>query len=291
MIITRLATQYRCGCEQGKAEFIQKGILESLNKIIEWKLSQDGKQNDPGEEKELIPGDVIEIKSTTGTKNICAVDSPDRLILIVSETGAFALNRLVENIVNPEIELSEMDTLDLYNVNIEFFKEIPDYVDFSGYSKITVPEQNYYSIIQERILPSKLVGKKFYGKITFSHDLTLGDDVTIWVTTKEVLYDPNEFGGNNPGIVALCFKDVMGYCYQMIDRVPRPTIDWENLCQETSNLIQFLKDYEKILQGMIQSELDRFIEMEDLESSEEGKKIAEYLREIHSGKSVEEIFG
>lgn len=290
MIINRLSMQYRCGCEQGQAEYKETGILESLNRIIEWKQSFDEKKLESGQEKELVPGDVIEIKSTTGTKNVCAIDSPDRLIMLVSETGPLALNRLVENIVKPELELLEMDTMDLYKMDIEFFEHEPDGVDFPGYSKISISDLNYYSIIQERILPSKLLGKKFYLKVTFSHDLTFGEDVTIWITSRDILYDPLDFC-DNPGIVRSCFKDIMGYCYQMMDRIPRPTIDWEELNNDRESLARFFKEYEKIFQSMIQSELDRFIELEGLESSDYGKEIAGYIREIHSGKSAEEVLG
>lgn len=288
MIITRLSTSYRCGCGKGLADYKEIGILEYLNRIIEWNLSTDGKVLEAGQCKDLVPGDVIEIKSTTGTKNICAIESPDQLIMIMSETGALALNRLVENIIKPELELFDMDTMDLYNVDIEFFEHDPDMMDFPGYSKMPILDQNYYSIIQERILPSKLLGKKFYLKVTFSHELTFGKEVTIWVTTKELIYDPLDFC-EKTGIVALCFKDIMGYCYQMMDRAPRPTVNWEDLSKNKEDLIQFFKNYEKVFQNMIQSELDKFIEMEDLNSSDSGKIIAEYIREIQSGKTIEEI--
>lgn len=122
MIIEVLAQKYRCGCEKGMADLVIPGILVKLNAVIEWdfcrfpeeikhekKDSADENSEEIevrtelrdflGEDPELKPGNCFLYKG-----QVIAVDSADRLILVVSETGYGALDRIYEENFKTEFE-------------------------------------------------------------------------------------------------------------------------------------------------------------------------------------------
>lgn len=143
MKIDVLPQKYKVGCERG-INFIKKpGLLDKLNMIIEWpKCSfphvpdhdeerDTGQVDDEGnpitqtvhifKEDRTFLGDDPELKPGNCFKldgQLIAVDSDDRLILMVSETGGFALQRLWEEKILPEIEMVFND-YDIDNVEME----------------------------------------------------------------------------------------------------------------------------------------------------------------------------
>lgn len=134
MVIRIVDQKYKCGCRRGLAEIEQPHILRDLNLIMEWDmcrfpmkrvnereeerdiLDPDGnptgeKQMVPvwdleedreylGEDPELKPGDCFLFEG-----QFIAVDAEDRLVLMVSQTGRGALDRLWEERIKPEMEL------------------------------------------------------------------------------------------------------------------------------------------------------------------------------------------
>lgn len=128
MIITVLTQKYKCGCNRGITALEKPSLLPKLNSIIEWDLCEfptklekkkviikndDGKnveeeqeievedRNFLGDDPELKPGNCFLFEG-----QVIAVDSNDRLILLVSETGHGALDRIYEETIKPEIELT-----------------------------------------------------------------------------------------------------------------------------------------------------------------------------------------
>ena len=128
MIITVLTQKYKCGCNRGITTLEKPSLLPKLNSIIEWDLCEfptklekkkviikndDGKnveeeqeievedRNFLGDDPELKPGNCFLFEG-----QVIAVDSNDRLILLVSETGHGALDRIYEETIKPEIELT-----------------------------------------------------------------------------------------------------------------------------------------------------------------------------------------
>lgn len=128
MIITVLTQKYKCGCNRGITALEKPSLLPKLNSIIEWDLCEfptklekkkvivkndDGKnveeeqeievedRNFLGDDPELKPGNCFLFEG-----QVIAVDSNDRLILLVSETGNGALDRIYEETIKPEIELT-----------------------------------------------------------------------------------------------------------------------------------------------------------------------------------------
>ena len=140
MKIDVLEQKYKVGCERGINYIDKPGLLTKLNMIIEWpkcsfpqefdhdeeretgEINDEGKpvtqvvhifkenRNFLGDEPELRPGNCFKLDG-----QLIAVDGPDRLVLMVSETGGFALQRLWEEKIAPEIEMifNDYDTDDV----------------------------------------------------------------------------------------------------------------------------------------------------------------------------------
>lgn len=163
MIITILAQKYKTGCGRGMAKIDRLHILSHLNMIIEWSkciwpekeeevevenlLGEKGteKRKVPdtkflGEIPELRPGDCFEIDG-----QVVAIDSEDRLVLIVSETGPAALERLWTDVIEPEIDMNFYMTA-VGDVKWEKAekKDIP-----KNYEEVAVP-YNTYKIWKEK---------------------------------------------------------------------------------------------------------------------------------------------
>lgn len=136
MVFEVLSQKYKCGCGRGVNELIKKGILEKINELAEWDLIKfpRTKQHDVeyngetvpvmvedrkflGEEPKLQPGNCILLGG-----QVIAFDGPDRIVLVVTETGGRSLERVYNEWIKPEWELTE----ELEN-QVEF-----DYEDYTG---------------------------------------------------------------------------------------------------------------------------------------------------------------
>lgn len=101
-----------------------KEIIEKIDSLNKTYIKEN--REFLGKDPELKPGNVFEIKPG----QIVAVEDPDTLILIVSETGAGALDRLWKEEISPEIEMffnGGVDTLGITWKLIEKENISPDY--------------------------------------------------------------------------------------------------------------------------------------------------------------------
>lgn len=119
MKVTILNQKYKVGCGKGINYFVRTGILSELNKVIDWSNSsfpkdKEGTENRKflGDEPQLAPGNCFEYSG-----QIIAVDSEDRIVLIVSETGPFALERVVSEVLQPSLKV--MKAVDILRVSPE----------------------------------------------------------------------------------------------------------------------------------------------------------------------------
>lgn len=157
MIITVLNQMYKCGCNRGMSAIEKTTLLPKLNAIIEWDLcefptkiekvkkkimvrneedTQDIEQEIEdevvvedreflGSDPELKPGNCFLFKG-----QVIAVDSIDRLVLIVSETGRGALNRIWEEDIKTELDLkfNNYETNDIsWNVSEDLNNDIKEF--------------------------------------------------------------------------------------------------------------------------------------------------------------------
>ena len=123
MKVTFLADKYRVGSDRGLYAHEKEGILEDLNLVVDlegsvypkkWVETEDGKAYHETEmtkeeffkdrEEKLMPGDMFVYDG-----QVLAIDRPDRLIVCISETGALAVQRFVEEILSAEVKMAKGD--------------------------------------------------------------------------------------------------------------------------------------------------------------------------------------
>lgn len=165
MIIQVLDQKYKCGCGKGMAKLEKPSLLSKLNLIIEWDLctfppkkeneltkskektifedeldengQPTGKQVEKtvpeieedrdylGDPPELRPGNCFLFKG-----QVIAVENENTLVLVVSETGYLALNRIWEETIVPELDFlyngERIDESDGINSELVDKKVLPD---------------------------------------------------------------------------------------------------------------------------------------------------------------------
>lgn len=181
MIIEVLNQNYKCGCNRGLSCLEVPGILNKLNSIIEWDFCKfpikteeldetekvvvgtDDNGNDIVEEKkkiikaedreflgqdpELKPGNVFLFNGG----QVIAVDSPDRLVLIVSETGIGALDRIYEENIETEFSLL-YNNYQIYSGNVEV---VESGITPEGFDLYYSVPYNLYKIWKERYVTGR----------------------------------------------------------------------------------------------------------------------------------------
>lgn len=120
MKVAILKQKYKVGCGKGVNYLDRVGILSALNKIIDWNNStfpSDAGVEDRmflGENPQLAPGNCFEFSG-----QVIAIDGEDRIVLVVSETGPLALERLLSETIQPELKvLKAVDILEVLPENI-----------------------------------------------------------------------------------------------------------------------------------------------------------------------------
>lgn len=134
MIITILGNKYSCGCERGLNDFKNTGILNKLNTIVNfsksyWPLKSVG--NDTWVEDTEILGNPAQLKPGNCflyEGQVIAIDNPDRLILLKSETGSFAINRIYNEVIEPEFKILELYN-NIQSIEIEMLPELEQNAD------------------------------------------------------------------------------------------------------------------------------------------------------------------
>jgi len=104
MLIQALLQKYQSGCNKGIYALQIPGLLNKLNSIIKWKPYDDPEIEKKFEHKDtLSSGDCFLYNG-----QVIAVDNENQLVLIVSETGPLALDRIVKEHLLPEYELKDI---------------------------------------------------------------------------------------------------------------------------------------------------------------------------------------
>lgn len=230
MIIEVLSQKYRCGCERGMAEFVLPGILIKLNSIIEWdfcrfpeEIVQEKadptdensqvverkieKRNFLGDDPELKPGNCFLYKG-----QVIAVDSEDRLILIVSETGYGALDRIYEENLKTEFEMmfNEFNVEDV-KWEVEESGIIPDEFD-----EVYQVPYNYYNIWKERFVAGRgFISPGLCLKVTMESD-TFWGSLDFYMLDWSVRYKSSQL---EPDEVEYAVKELLSWFYDHYKRI------------------------------------------------------------------------
>lgn len=195
MIITVLPNKYRCGSNKGITSIEYPGLVVKLNQIINWDLSKfplKPKENpdDPdiedreflGPDPKLVPGSMFIYRDG----QVIACDSDDRLILVMSETGPLALQRIYDNEISLEFDLK----FNYWGGDVTFEKSelssVPD-----NYKSYTIP---YYLMM---VFKNYFLLGRDYPRKDLCLKCTLDSDnyimpVTLYMQDWKISYNPLE---------------------------------------------------------------------------------------------------
>ena len=233
MIIEVLSQKYNCGCNKGMTAIEKPNLLSRLNMVIEWDfcrfpekvVKEKSDPNNPdseeieklvenreflGAEPELKPGNVFLYKG-----QVIAVDSEDRLVLIVSETGYGALERIYEDDFKVEFELIFND----YSVNDVTWKVVEDGVISNDYDITHPVPYNLYNIWKERFI----AGRGF-----LEHGLCIettidSDDfvfpIDVIMTDWDVRFKSTQIDEEDTELMDLVTKEILSWFYENYKRV------------------------------------------------------------------------
>lgn len=185
MIIEVLKNRYRVGCDRGFDEYVEPGILDKLNDMIEWDYCKF--QGDRIEA--LEPGNCFAYDGS-----VFAIDRPDRIILVTG-TGPLALRRFINDSVASEYHIfNEVDDTELDDLKYTVLDTPPDENEFDEICPV-----NYmtYRVWTDRFIDGRDIKTvPDYGlAIKVQVITTTGTDTTLIFRQHDVLYRGWEFEG------------------------------------------------------------------------------------------------
>lgn len=217
MIIAVLDQKYKIGSGRGISAIEKPGLLQKLNLIIEWDLcsfpkKEVGKKEEEvdvlddegnptgektkkevpileedkeflGKEPELKPGNCFLYDG-----QVIGIDTEERLVLLVTETGPLAIQRLWDDTIEPELTLVYNDSpVDRVDWQLIEEKNLPPDVELEE-GRI---DYKYWKIWRDRFVEGRL-DKEFKSLIECkleSDDFLL--PITIYLKPWSFLYSPD----------------------------------------------------------------------------------------------------
>ena len=193
MVIEVTGNKYNVGCGRGYGVDIPNLTLK-LNLIIDrdrstWPTPVDKRTQEekdagvpgPSPKTEIEEGDVFVLDGT-----VFAVDH-DRLVQVVSETGALAFQRIYEEIIKPEIEFSYFEDDD-NDYSWDELKELPEDTEFSEYT----PPYEWMKIWRENFVQDRNLRPDYTIKVEIK-DLMLGFTREFYMKSSKVYYLGDQF--------------------------------------------------------------------------------------------------
>ena len=194
MRVTFIADEYRCGSKLGLYAEDYEGLIKDLTDAIDfegsdyptkWTETEDKKAYHPekqtpeeyfGDQEKIKPGRMFVYDG-----QVFAVDSDTRLVLTLSETGALAVRRFLNEVLKPELELIRGE-IKISDVKIEEIKEIPEDLKENKYSI------HYYigKVWKDRV--GDLVPKTFKTVFKSQDSFT---DIELYVSGFNVYFNPD----------------------------------------------------------------------------------------------------
>lgn len=182
----------------------QSGITDIS--ILDDKFTKENRSS-LGEEPELRPGDCFLFKG-----QVIAVNDNDSLVLIVSETGALALERIWEEHIEPELKLM-FNTYETGEVTHEVSSvdKIPE--KFEG--NYSVPYY-LYKIWKDKFVHGRgYLEKGLCIKATIESDITFLP-VTLYLLDWSVRYNPDEVEEDQ---IELVTHELLSWFYEKYSRL------------------------------------------------------------------------
>lgn len=200
MIFDVLKEKYRCNCKRGLAFYEEPGILDKVNKLAEWDLitfppkkigekevEREVENPDTGEKEiqKVIVDDLVEDREFLGefpelkpgntillSGQVISFDNPNRMVLVLSQTGRNSLDRVVEEIINAEYNFLNSED-DLYELDWKDLDNIPTDIDeFDG----TLPIAYFdYNLWKERFVKGRGLNTLSDGELCIRLSIKIND--------------------------------------------------------------------------------------------------------------------
>lgn len=182
MLIQFLNQKYAPGHSNDRPTLTKPNLITCLNLIIEWdyvKLPED-------HEPLLQPGDVFTYGSS---KQIIAVDSDETLVLILSETGPLALERLWADHWEPELNFLDAPSLGGDpEVSWNAVSEVP-----SGATETFTLDYGLYRAFKERLITGRGFINDWTIEVTYKNPKAwVIEPKSFYLTKIGIKYNPNE---------------------------------------------------------------------------------------------------
>lgn len=216
MIITKTTSKYRVGSNRGYGIDVPN-LAFKLNLIVDkerstWPAPEDTRTEEerdsgvplPEPVKEIEEGDVFELGGT-----VFAVDK-DRLVQVVSETGPLAFQRIYNEIIEPELELSYFEDSD-HTYSWEEVDSLPQ--DLQQFS----PEYKYMKVWEDNFVTDRNLRPRYTIKVTMTDNL-LGLSQILYITKDyKISYSEDDF---TEEAIEYYYKRVLSWFYFKVGRVP-----------------------------------------------------------------------
>jgi hypothetical protein len=210
MVIEKLTQKYKCGCGRGMAKLEIPGILGNLNTIIEWENSTLPEGDTA---QELVPGDCF---LENANSQVIAVDGPDVLVLVLSETGPGALQRIWDEKIKVEFDMLFGTLEPETEISWRAIHELPK---DQGTLETYTPPFPVYKLWKDRFVAGRGFVPEFVIETEYKGDLFFFDPVTVWMTPWTIKYNPSTVPSEMIETVA---SEILQWFYRVEPRVYNP---------------------------------------------------------------------
>lgn len=282
MVIEILSQKYKCDCGRGLAKYEETDLLDKLNYLIEWDFAQypivkdkhievdipevDENGKETGNllkekvgldivkedkdflkgEQELKPGNCFLLDG-----QIIAIDSPDRIVLVLSKTGRGSLDRIVEERIDPEYKMvygNEDAKIEWEALTSDSYK-----TEYDGICSIPFPE---YRIWRDRFVKGreddlyKIPKDKEKGTYTIAVKATIKSEslmVPIDLVFREwdVAYKTSEFDEDDLPMIQGVAQQIMAWFIRTYDRLVNPLKPVPTEQEQIDNFIKAYQEHER----------------------------------------------
>lgn len=214
--------------------YYEPAITVKLNQAIDWNFSKIPE----GEKKELEEGDTFMFD---GRPQIISIVDDDTIKLITSDTGPLALDRIVREVINPELKMAFTDISDL-EAEMEFVQESEiDLIAADSSLGYEVIPYEQYKIIKTKLLPGReniLNPKKFMIKVSIcGGNIPFKSD--FYLNKSGIFYDTNFFEEEQIPFVT---NDILCWMYKNIEVLGRHEFESEKAEREEEEKRKVLEE-------------------------------------------------
>ena len=215
--------------------YYEPAITVKLNQAIDWNYSKVP----DGEKKELEEGDTFMFD---GRPQVISIVDDDTIKLITSDTGPLALNRIVKEVINPELKMAFADISGI-QAEMEFIgKDEMKNIESSDLAYDVVSYEQY-KIIKTKLLPGRediLDPKCFMIKVNICGN-SIPFPSEFYLNKSGIFYDSDFFEEDQ---VPYIVTDIFNWMYKNIQVLGRHEFETERAEREE-------KDKRKALEEMM----------------------------------------